>query len=419
MKLLFVTPYLPGPPIFGGQRRIHGLMTRLADAHELSVIALTDGYDDPRAGVAEAKNYCRHVIAVPDTFHRVTGRDKRLRQLRSLGSMHSWERIIYSCDAVQRALDEHLSEHAYDAVVCEFVFMANYRFKIERSRTRLVLDEHNVEYDLLRRTAATTRFNRRLFHAVNWRKLKREEVRTWKRFDACTLTSRRDEAIVRAEAPRVHTAVVPNGVDIEQFKPRDQPVEPMTLLFFGAINYYPNTDAALYFAEQVLPLLRARYPQVRLRIVGPLGEGPVQALRSEHIQVVGFVEDLHAEIARATVVVAPLRIGGGTRLKILEAMAMGKAIVATRIGAEGIDVRHDHDILLADSPAEQAREVGRLLDDEALRLRLGRAARVTAETLYSWRTSANKLDDFFRELVAMPSVTERNPLKAFWAGTKA
>ena len=402
MKLLFVTPYLPGPPIFGGQRRIHGLMTNLAGAHELSVIALTDGYEDHSVSEADAKHYCRHVISVPDKFHRLKGRDKRLTQLRSLVSTRSWERMIYQCDAVQRTLDAHLLTHEYDAIVCEFVFMANYRFRISRLRTRLVLDEHNVEYDLLRRTAESTRFERRLFHSVNWRKLKHEEVRAWKRFDGLTLTSRRDQQLVHAEVPSVPSAVVPNGVDVELFKPRAEPVAPQTLLFFGAMNYYPNTDAALSFAAHVLPLLKARHPNVRMRIVGPVGKGPVQDLNGEHIQVVGFVQDVHAEIARAAVVVAPLRIGGGTRLKILEAMAMGKAVVATRIGAEGIDVRHEHDILLADSPADQARAIARLLEDDALRARLGHAARETAVTHYSWRASARALDEFLRELATPP-----------------
>jgi glycosyltransferase involved in cell wall biosynthesis len=342
MKLLFLTPYLPGPPIFGGQRRIHGLMTRLAASHEVSCLALTDGYDDHDASLADTKRYCRHVVAVPETRHRVTGPKKRLLQLRSVVSTQSWERFLYRSPAFQRALDAHLAQHQYDAIVCEFIYMAYYRLKLDGhgKQTRLVIDEHNVEYDLLRRTADATRFDRKFFHSVNWRKLKHEEVGVWKRFDGCTLTSRRDEEIVNAEAPSVRTAVVPNGVEVDTFKPRPDPIEPMTLLFFGAMNYYPNTDGAVFFAREVFPLLAERYPKLRLRIVGPVGEGPVMDLKSERVEVVGFVTDVMSEIARAAVVVAPLRIGGGTRLKILEAMSMAKAIVSTRIGAEGIDVRH-------------------------------------------------------------------------------
>jgi polysaccharide biosynthesis protein PslH len=397
MKLLFITPYLPGPPIFGGQRRIHGLMTNLAPAHELSLIALTDGGADQSAAELEAKQYCQHVVCVPQHYHRLDGANKRITQLRSMLSQHSWERRIYKRPAMQQAIDQHLATRTYDAIICEFVFMTNYQLRRARDRTQLVLDEHNIEYDLLRRSAVNTRFERRLFHAVNWRKLKREEVRAWRRFDGCTVTSGRDQAIVNAECPQTPTALVPNGVDISLFSPRDLPEQPQTLLFFGAINYYPNTDAAVSFAEQVLPQLKRHYPQLRLRIVGP-GEGALKRRFGSDVEVVGFVDDLQAEIARASVVIAPLRIAGGTRLKILEAMAMGKPVVATRVGAEGLDVKHDHDILVADSPAEQAREISRLLDDAGLRARLGRNARATAVTNYSWASCAKKFANFLDEL---------------------
>jgi glycosyltransferase involved in cell wall biosynthesis len=405
MKLLFIAPYLPGPPIFGGQRRIHGMMTCLARSHELSVIALTDGYVDQRASELEAKQYCKHVISVPQRYHRLEGANKRLTQLRSLLSHHSWERRVYKRLAVQRAIDQHLAAHSYDAIICEFAFMADYQLRRARERTRLVLDEHNIEYDLLRRSAVNATFERKLFHAVNWRKLKHEEVRAWKRFDGCTLTSRRDQALVNAGAPGVPTAVVPNGVDIATFCPREVAEAPETLLFFGAINYYPNSDAAVSFTEQVLPLLRPHFPRLRVRIVGPIGEAQIKQLEGPQIELVGFVEDLQAEIARASVVIAPLRIGGGTRLKILEAMAMGKAIVATRIGAEGLDVKHGHDILLADSPVEQAREIRRLLDDPGLRAHLGHNARTTAVASYSWAASARKLDDFLCQLAQGPDTS--------------
>jgi glycosyltransferase involved in cell wall biosynthesis len=405
MRLLFLTPYLPGPPIFGGQRRLHGLMTHLAKSHEVSCVALTDGYHTHEASLEDTRSYCRHVVDVPETRHRVNGRPKRLLQIKSVLSLHSWEHYLYSSPKYQRALDAHLAEHEYDIIVSEFIFMAYCRIKLgkARARTRLVIDEHNVEYDLLRRTADATRFDRKFFHSVNWRKLKREEVNVWKSFDGCTLTSTRDEEIVRADAPSVRTAVVPNGVDVDGFVPRPDPIEPMTLLFFGAMNYYPNTDGAVFFAREVWPLLAQRYPELRLRIVGPVGEGPVMDLKSDRIEVVGFVTDVQAEIARAAVVVAPLRIGGGTRLKILEAMSMAKAIVSTRIGAEGIDVRHGHDILLADDPADQAREIGRLLDDPAFAKRLGESARETAVARYSWQASATRLEEFFRDLLARPA----------------
>jgi glycosyltransferase involved in cell wall biosynthesis len=404
MKILFLTPYLPGPPVFGGQRRIHGLMAALAESNEVSIVSLVDASTDQAGGLRDAERFCQHIVTVPDRRHRVSGRTKRLLQLRSMVSRRSWEQSLYHRPAFQAALDRHLEEHHYDVVNCEFVFMGGYRFRFGRTnarKTRLFLDEHNVEYDILRRTASATRFDRKVFNALNYRKLKREETAMWARFDGCTLTSTRDEQIVRREVPSARTAVIPNGVDIDAFRP--QPSDhsaPMTLLFFGAINYFPNTDGVLFFLKEVFPILAARYPLLRIRIVGPGAPDEVVALANTRVEIVGFVDDLRSEIARAAVVLAPLRIGGGTRLKILEAMAVARPIVSTSIGAEGLDVKHERDILLADTPDGLAREVGRVLEDAALSARLGRAARQTAEAHYSWRAAAKKLEAFYGAMLA-------------------
>lgn len=404
MRLLFLTPYLPGPPLFGGARRIHGLMSQLAGSHEVSLLSLVLASEDQGAGIAKAQTYCQRVEVVADDWHRMQGKAKRVFQLASLLSPWSWEKVLYLRPALQRTLDAHLRRYEYDAVVCEFAFMAYFRFPRGSRRPRLVLDEHNVEYDLLRRTAEATAIGRRVFQELNWRKLKREEVALWRRFDACALTSARDRTLVQQEAPDLPTAVVPNGVDIEEFAPAaDTAVARNTLLFFGAINYYPNTDGALYFAREMLPSLLAHDPSIQLRIVGPVGDGPVTDLRSQSVQVLGFVDDVKAEIAKAAVVVVPLRIGGGTRLKILEAMAMGKAVVSTSLGAEGLDVEHDKDILIADTPADFVRQVQTALASPELRRRLGREARKTAEERYSWPSCAAKMEALLLSVISEKS----------------
>lgn len=403
MRILFLSPYLPSPPIYGGQRRINGLITRLAASHTVSVVAFAYANEDYQTGIRLTEAYCQHVVAIPETWHRVAGRKKRILQLGSLLSTGSWERVLYKRESVQKALTAHLADHSYDAIVVEFAFMANYDFVIPHGAKRpvVILDEHNIEFDLLRRTADATGLVRRLFHAINWRKLRREELATWRDYDGCALASKRDEQLVREALPNVPTAVVPNGVDISYFAPMPELAPtPRTLVFFGAMNYYPNTEGAFFFVREVMPLLVRRFPDLRLRIVGDVGGSPVPELAGPNVQVVGFVDDVRLEIARAAAVVAPLRIGGGTRLKILEAMSMAKAIVATSIGAEGIEVAHGRDILLADSPSEQADAIAQVLDDRALAIRLGDAARATAVAGYSWEASASKLEAFIAERLA-------------------
>jgi glycosyltransferase involved in cell wall biosynthesis len=262
-----------------------------------------------------------------------------------------------------------------------------------------VLDEHNIEYDLQRRTArSASGLARRGYNELNWRKLEREEKSAWRRFDGVVLTSDRDAEVLSAASPKVRLAVVPNGVDVEQFRPSTAAPEADRLLFFGANNYFPNHDALLYFIDEILPQVIERRPGVKLSIVGPGVQQEVLDRRSQHVEIVGFVDDLMPHLERASVVVVPLRIGGGTRLKIVEAMAKSKAIVSTRIGAEGIDLTDEQDVLLADEPSGFADQIVRLLSQPELGARLGQRARVLAEERYAWTAVVRRLERFYEDL---------------------
>jgi glycosyltransferase involved in cell wall biosynthesis len=401
MKILFLAPYLPSPPRSGGPRRVHGLMSELARAYEVSILALS-GIAEDQGALAATRAYCAEVVTVPDARASLGTAAKRQLQLRSLLSPRSFEYQVYRRPAVQAALDALLARRDYDVVNIEFSLMAQYRFpRGPRRRPRIVLDEHNIEYDILRRTsAAEGGLVRRLYNYLDFQKLRGEERGAWRRIDGCTLTSARDEAILREQAPALPTKVVPNGVDLEHFRPGPAgAVDQQLIVFFGAISYYPNTDGLLYFLREVFPLLQVHYPALRLRIVGPEPPEAIRCWASDRIEVTGFVDDVRPHIEQAAAIIAPLRIGGGTRLKIVEAMAMGKAIVSTRIGAEGLAVTDGENLLLADEAPAFAAQVGRVLDDPALRERLGLAARELVERHYGWRAAAAKLERFYRQLL--------------------
>ncbi len=398
MKILFVTPYLPSPPRFGGQRRIDGLMRGLAREHEVSILAF-NGVDDGEPSLVATRAFCKKVTTLP-ALESGDVADKRKLQLRSLASLHSYEHLQVRQRAdFQRLLDQELRGEQYDVVQVEFANMAAFNYAGRKKQTLLVLDEHNIEFDLQRRTAGSSNgLSRRVYSSLNWRKLGREEKRAWRTFDGVVLTSVRDQQLLVSESPRTRTAVVPNGVDVDQFLPSTQTVDPDHLLFFGANNYFPNHDGLLYFIDEILPKVVAKRPNVKLSIVGPGVQPDVMARKSRHVDVVGFVEDLMPHLERAALVVVPLRIGGGTRLKIVEAMAKRKAIVSTRIGAEGIDVTHDRDVLLGDSPSEFAEQVVRALGDPELVTRLGRHARELAEERYAWTAVVRQLTAFYDRL---------------------
>jgi glycosyltransferase involved in cell wall biosynthesis len=174
------------------------------------------------------------------------------------------------------------------------------------------------------------------------------------------------------------------------------------LLFFGAVNYHPNSDGINHFIDNVFPKILEQRPNTKLWVVGPAPK-EMLARRNQNIEVTGFVDEVEPYLDRAAVVVVPLRIGGGTRLKIVEAMAKAKAIVSTRIGAEGIDVEHEKHALLADSDEDFAAQTLRLLDDHALARSLGEQARVLAERSYAWPSLAGRLETFYAELLANPA----------------
>jgi glycosyltransferase involved in cell wall biosynthesis len=322
------------------------------------------------------------------------GSGKRSLQLRSLLSSRSYERVVHDRESLQSALDQMVERHRFDVIQVEASFMAHYTFPAE---TVVVLDEHNVEYEIQRRTAAVARgLPRKLHNYVDYLKLKREEERVWRRVDACAVTSERDEMTVRRAYPAARTAVVPNAVDTEFFSPGTREAERSTIVFFGTISYYPNTDALLYFMRDIYPTLKRSHPSVRLLIVGQSPPASIQRWAGPDVLVTGGVDDVRPYIERARVVIAPLRIGGGTRLKILEAMGMGKPVVSTTLGAEGLAVSHERDILIADRAQDYAAQVARVLDDDDLAASLGSAARSLVETRYDWKHSAQKLEALYR-----------------------
>jgi hypothetical protein len=385
-------------------------MSTLAQRHEIFAVALASPSFD--RGVAERamRRYCSDVVLLPSRAEHV---GKRLLQVRSLFSRRSFETRFLEVPEVQTALDRILTKRAVDVVVLSAgVFMTGFRLRQAPPGAplpRLVLDEHNIEFDLQRQMSEAGGMARRLHYSVNWPKVRREEIEQWKTHDGVTFTSVVDRDRARALVPSVLSAVVPNAVDVSAFEPRagDPPPDGQTVMFFGINDYYPNTDGILFFIRDIWPKVAASHPQARLKIVGLNPTSEILAKRSSRIEVAGAVDDLRLHLASAAAVVVPLRLGGGTRFKVLEAMAMAKPIVSTTIGAEGIDAVHETHLLLADDPSRFAEAVLRTLDDAGLAARLGREGRALAVARYSWDAAARQMETFFHEVLSAPLRSDR------------
>lgn len=402
MKILFVTPYLPSPPRFGAQRRLDGLMRGLAQRHEVSLLSFAADDEYAAESLKVARSYCRDVTTVHNDLIGLDVQKKRLMQLRSLISLRSFEYDLSYDAKFQAEIRRQLDRGYYDIVQVEFSQLGIYDYSSGSvHKPVLVLDEHNIEYDLIRRTAdAKGSFARRLYSTVDWRKLRREEHDAWSRFDGVVLTSDRDEALLQKDRPGTPTTVVPNAVDLEHFRTRSLEREDGTLMFFGAMNYHPNIQGVGYFVSEVLPKIAAEVPNVKLRVVGQQPPDSIRALAGPNVEIVGFVDDPRVLLDRSAAMIVPLLIGGGTRFKIVEGMAMSTPIVSTYLGAEGLEVEDDRQLLLASDSDGLARQAIRLLKDRALGQRLGVEARKLAERLYGWERAVGSLEALYATLGA-------------------
>jgi polysaccharide biosynthesis protein PslH len=392
------------PPRIGAQARMHGLMSQLARRHDLTAVALLDEEFDAEECRRAMQAYCREVILVPNPYGR-EGLTRRLLQFRSLASSHSFERLRVTVPALQQALDQVLRTKRFDVVNLEFTFLGHCDLRqapLGEKQPRLIVDSHNIDYDLARQYARTgSSIGRRLYYAANWRKLKREEFGTYGNADGVYLCSAADERRLLEEIPKARTAVIPNSADVEHYQPR--PTDPLpdgrTVIFFGLLSYAPNSDGVLHFVHDIWPQIAQAHPQARCKIIGGQPPPSISALAGPRIELTGFVPDLRPHLAEAAAVVVPLRFGGGTRLKIVEAMAMGKAIVSTTLGAEGIEAVSGRDILIEDEPSAFADAVNRLLAEPGLATRMGQSARQLAVDRYAWSAAAQSLEGFYRRIL--------------------
>ena len=400
--ILLLCPEAPAPPTWGFALRVYHLGRELARRHDVTLLTYDTG-DSSRDWRHLEEMFRVHRVVASDP-----ARTKRARQLRSLLSRRSFHLGSLVTVPMQRALDELAGAERYDVIQVESSQLGGLTFP---SGPALVLDEHNIEHDLLRRVAAVeTAFPRRIYQSIEHRKVRREEIAAWRRARGCVVTSVQDGRSVHESAPDTPVRVVPNGVDLADFAPTGIPEDPDSIVFVGSINYRPNTDAVLHFAEEILPRIRRLRPDATFTVVGQGAPDAVCRLDSPEIRIVGPVPDVRPYVARAAVVAVPLRMGGGTRLKVLEGLAMGKALVSTALGCEGIDVEGGRHLLIADEPEPFARAVAQLMGHAELRRQLGAAGRDLVERRYGWGSAGAELDAFHSELLGTAPASQDRAL---------
>ena len=405
LNVLLVSPMAPSPPRFGAQARTHGLLSNLARVHDLSAIVLHDDDETPGVSGPAMRAYCREVIFVRNP-NGVSGWRRRTLQARSWLSARSYQRHLFTVPGLQEALDRILGSRRFDVVFVNLPYLAHYRVRRSPPGTAapaVVIDSHDIGYDLARQVATSSApLGQRMHARFNWRKLAREELAAYNEADGVCVCSTADQKRLAADAPSATAVVIANAADVEHLQPRalDPAPDASTVLFFGLLSTVPNVDGVVYFLREIWPRIVAARPDARFVVVGANPASAIRAHAGPGVTVVGPVDDLRPQLAAAAVVVVPLRLGSGTRLKILEAWAMARPVVSTSLGAEGLDAEPGRHLLIADDPSDFASAVLRVLGEPGLAGELGRAGRSLACERYSWRGTAALLEGFFRQVLA-------------------
>jgi len=387
----------------GGKTRSFNLLKELARIHEVTLFTFYGRHADDTH--AQLERYFSRAICIPMDLPHARGIDEALDYARNFFSLRPYTMAKFCRPEIANALRELVQKHSFDVIVCDFLFCAGvipWDWPCPK-----VLFTHNVEEQIWRRHFQVSR--NPVWKAVSWREyrtLRLAERHYVNLADHVLTVSESDRNYFATYTDAKRITVVPTGVDVEYYQPGNTIEKPGTLVFTGSMDWLPNEDAITFFAESILPQLQRKTPDAVLRVVGRRPSQRLRALAAEnkYIEVTGEVQDVRPHVHESSVYVVPLRIGGGTRIKIFEAMAMGKAIVSTSVGAEGLPVRHNENIVLADSPEVFAREIARLLGDPAERMRIGRAARTLVEKNYSWRSAVGVFDAVFEQ------VTDNTPM---------
>ena len=410
LNVLVVSPMAPSPPRFGAQARAHGLLSNLAKHHDLTAIVLHEDSETPATSGPAMRAYCREVTFVRNPNGAIGWRRRSL-QARSWVSARTYQRHLFTVPALEETLDRLLSRERFDVVFVNLPYLAHYRLRRSppgAAVPAVVIDSHDIGYDLARQVAASsTRFGQRLHASFNWRKLAREELAAYSAADGVCVCSTADQQRLAADAPAATTVIIPNAADVEYLQPRQTDPAPdgRTVLFFGLLATVPNVDGVVYFLREIWPLIAAARPDARFVIIGADPAPAIRAHAGPGVTIVGPVDDLRPHLAAADAVVVPLRLGSGTRLKILETWAMARPVVSTTLGAEGLDAVPGRHLLIADHPSDFARSVLRVLGEPGLGDELGRAGRALVSERYSWRGAAQALEAFFKEVLARRDAT--------------
>lgn len=397
MRILWVKVGGLWPVNTGGRQRSFQIISALSRRHRVIVLTTQGPGDDPAQLAAQLPD-CQRVLSIPHAIPKHGSGRFAAALARSWLTRYPVDLWRCRVPALRREVRWLMAEGQVDLCVADFLF-ATPNVPLG-GPVPVVFFAHNVEHMIWRRLRQIeTRRWRRPLLELEWRKMRRYEARICARAALTITVSDVDRAVLAEQAPGARICAIPTGVDTAYFTPNGSREAPGRLVFTGSMDWYPNEDAMLYFMGAILPRIRQDVPDVSLTVVGRNPSARLaEAASTVGVQVTGTVDDIRPHVDEAAVYVVPLRVGGGTRLKIFEALAMGKAVVSTTVGAEGLPLIPGEHFLRADDPADFARAVVALLRDPNRRQALGMAGRRLVEERYAWPRVAAEFESRCAEI---------------------
>jgi sugar transferase (PEP-CTERM/EpsH1 system associated) len=399
MEILLVLRQPLFPPDTGGKVRSLNIFSRLAKRASIDAVSFADRAREAE-GIWNMRQIFRSYSAVP--WEEATKGSTRFYCEILANQIGSLPYTLTKCNRpeLRKAVEALTSQNSYDVILCDFLHTAVPLLAIPH-RPKVIF-EHNVEFQLRkRRWELEPHWLRRSILGNEWRKTRAAEANVCRSFDHVACVSSDDAQTLRSEFGIDSVSVLPTGVDTDYFRPSGGGSQKGQMIFVGSMDWDPNEDGVIWFLEEVYPRIRGAMPEAGFSIVGRSPSARLRRIAEANpgVVVTGRVADVRPYLAAAEIVVVPLRVGGGTRIKIPEAMAMAKPVVSTSIGAEGLPFQDGQELCIADQPEEFAQAVLRLHGSDALRDSISKAARAAVVERHGWDRVADSMEAILKQVI--------------------
>ncbi len=384
----------------GGKIRTGNILRHLSKKHEITLISNVESPKDDK-WIKEVDQFCNKFIAVNWKEIRKGSALFFIRLFFQMFSKYPVSALNDYSTMLKNAVEDELDKNSYDIAICDFVQSA-LLFK-EVSKLPTLLFQHNVEAMIAKRhVEQNSGILARMFWWLQWKKMSFFEKAACKKFNSVIAVSEDDKRLFQKLYGADNVSTIPTGVDLDYYNvSTDRKETKSSLVFCGSMDWLPNEDAVFFFINDILPEIKKSVPDITLTVIGRNPSGSLSKIvgNTPEVTLTGWVDDTRPYIEKGQVFIVPIRIGGGTRMKIYEAMAMGKPIVSTVVGAEGLPVENGTHLILADPAEDFAKQIIRLFNEAQTRESLGKNARIYVEANFGWPVVANIFSDICMKTV--------------------